>query len=60
MISVITATFNRGFIIKTLYMSLRKQTHKDFEWIVDVYKRQGQYRIKHRQKSGEKFLSDLL
>ncbi|SDP40685.1 Glycosyltransferase involved in cell wall bisynthesis [Eubacterium maltosivorans] len=34
MISVITATFNRGFIIKTLYMSLRKQTHKDFEWIV--------------------------
>lgn len=34
MISVITATFNRGFIIKTLYTSLKKQTCKDFEWIV--------------------------
>lgn len=34
MISVITATFNRGYIIKKLYESLKKQTNKNFEWIV--------------------------
>lgn len=34
MISVITAAFNRGYIIKKLYESLKKQTNKNFEWIV--------------------------
>ena len=33
-ITVFTPTYNRGYIIKNLYDSLKKQTIKDFEWIV--------------------------
>ncbi len=34
MITVFTATYNRGYIIENLYHSLERQTCKDFEWIV--------------------------
>ena len=34
MITVFTPTFNRGYIIETLYRSLCRQTNKDFEWLV--------------------------
>ena len=34
MITVFTPTYNRGYIIKNLYQSLKRQTVKDFEWIV--------------------------
>lgn len=34
MITVFTPTYNRGYIIDTLYQSLLRQTSKDFEWIV--------------------------
>ncbi len=33
-ITVFTPTYNRGYIIKTLYESLKRQTFKDFEWVV--------------------------
>ena len=33
-ITVFTPTYNRGYIIKSLYHSLQKQTFKDFEWII--------------------------
>lgn len=33
-ITVFTPTFNRGYIIGNLYKSLKKQTFKDFEWII--------------------------
>ncbi|MBE6121077.1 MAG: glycosyltransferase family 2 protein [Erysipelotrichaceae bacterium] len=33
-ITVFTATYNRGYIIEAAYRSLRRQTVKDFEWIV--------------------------
>lgn len=33
-ITVFTPTYNRGYIIKNLYNSLKLQTFKDFEWIV--------------------------
>ncbi|MEO2075953.1 MAG: glycosyltransferase family 2 protein [Bacillus sp. (in: firmicutes)] len=33
-ITVFTPTYNRGYIIRNLYESLRNQTYKDFEWIV--------------------------
>lgn len=33
-ITVFTPAYNRGYIIKTLYDSLKKQTFRDFEWIV--------------------------
>lgn len=33
-ITVFTPTYNRGYIIDSLYLSLRRQTYKDFEWIV--------------------------
>ena len=32
--SVFTPTYNRAYIIETLYNSLKNQTFKDFEWIV--------------------------
>lgn len=32
--TVFTPSYNRGFIIETLYQSLQRQTFKDFEWIV--------------------------
>lgn len=34
MISIITASYNRAYIIEKLYHSLRRQTSLDFEWIV--------------------------
>ena len=34
MISIITATYNRSYIIGELYNSLCRQTSYDFEWIV--------------------------
>lgn len=34
LITVFTPTYNRGYIIDTLYQSLQKQTFKDFEWLV--------------------------
>jgi glycosyltransferase involved in cell wall biosynthesis len=33
-ISIITATYNSGSLLSTLIESLRKQTRRDFEWIV--------------------------
>lgn len=33
-VTVFTPTFNRGYIINNLYQSLRRQTCKDFEWLV--------------------------
>lgn len=33
-VTVFTPTYNRGYIIETLYRSLRRQTCKDFEWLV--------------------------
>ena len=32
--TIFTPTYNRGYIIKNLYLSLKKQTYTDFEWIV--------------------------
>lgn len=32
--SIITSTYNRGYIIENLYRSLQRQSCKDFEWIV--------------------------
>lgn len=34
MISIITSTYNRGYILNNLYNSLMKQTNKNFEWII--------------------------
>lgn len=34
MISIITATYNRAYIISKLHESLKEQTSKDFEWII--------------------------
>lgn len=34
MISIITASYNRGYIISKLYESLEKQSIKNFEWII--------------------------
>ena len=33
-ITVFTPTYNRGYIIENLYESLRKQTYKNFEWVI--------------------------
>lgn len=33
-LTVFTPTYNRGYIIETLYKSLQKQTFTDFEWLV--------------------------
>ncbi len=33
-VSIITPTFNRAYILENLYMSLTLQKYKDFEWIV--------------------------
>ena len=33
-ITVFTPTYNRAYIIHKLYISLKKQTYKNFEWIV--------------------------
>ena len=34
LITVFTSTYNRGYIISKLYDSLKKQTCKDFEWLI--------------------------
>lgn len=34
MITIFTATYNRGYLIERLYQSLKRQTCKKFEWIV--------------------------
>lgn len=34
MITIFTPVYNRAYIINTLYQSLRRQTCKDFEWII--------------------------
>lgn len=34
MITILTPTYNRGYIISELYQSLKRQTKKDFEWII--------------------------
>lgn len=33
-ITVFTPTYNRAYIIENLYRSIRRQTYKDFEWLV--------------------------
>lgn len=33
-ITVFTPAYNRGYIIDNLYQSLRRQTYKNFEWVV--------------------------
>lgn len=33
-LTVFTATYNRGHLIKRLYESLKRQSHHDFEWLV--------------------------
>ena len=33
-ISIVTPTFNRGILLINLYESLKKQTFKEFEWII--------------------------
>lgn len=34
MITVLTPTFNREGVLRSLWDSLQKQTVKDFEWLV--------------------------
>ena len=34
MITVFTPTYNRAYILSTLYRSLCNQTYKEFEWII--------------------------
>ncbi len=34
LVSVVTAIYNRAYIISDLYNSLKQQTNKDFEWIL--------------------------
>lgn len=33
-ITIFTPTYNRAYIIDNLYQSLRRQTYKDFEWVL--------------------------
>ena len=33
-ITVFTPTYNRAYIIENLYRSIRRQTYRDFEWVV--------------------------
>ncbi|MGG7161200.1 glycosyltransferase family 2 protein [Clostridium baratii] len=33
-ITVFTTTYNRGYTLERLYNSLKRQTHKNFEWII--------------------------
>lgn len=33
-ITILTTTFNRGYIIENLYRSLCRQTNKDFSWFI--------------------------
>ena len=34
MITIFTPTYNRGYIIEKLYLSLCNQTSNEFEWLV--------------------------
>lgn len=34
MLTIITPTYNRGYILKNAYLSLKKQTLLEFEWII--------------------------
>ena len=34
MLTILTPTYNRGYIINKAYESLIKQSNKDFEWLV--------------------------
>ncbi|MGX9985168.1 glycosyltransferase family 2 protein [Soonwooa purpurea] len=34
MITIFTPTYNRAYILPTLYQSLLEQSHKDFEWLI--------------------------
>lgn len=34
MITVFTPTYNRGYILRSLYESLKRQTYQDFEWLI--------------------------
>lgn len=34
MITVFTPTYNRAYILQSLYQSLQKQTSRDFEWLI--------------------------
>jgi glycosyltransferase involved in cell wall biosynthesis len=34
LITVFTPTYNRGYIIENLYLSLKRQTNRNFEWLV--------------------------
>lgn len=34
MITILTPTYNRGYLLSNLYNSLESQTSKDFEWII--------------------------
>lgn len=62
-ITVFTPTYNRAYIINNLYESLKKQTIKDFEWIivddgsedntteiVEMFKKEGIIDIKYIKK----------
>lgn len=33
-ITLFTPTYNRGYIISRLYESIKRQTFRDFEWII--------------------------
>ena len=33
-ITICTPTYNRGYILEQCYESLKKQTNKEFEWII--------------------------
>ena len=34
MITILTPTYNRAYILSKAYESLKKQTCKDFEWLI--------------------------
>ena len=34
MITIFTPTYNRAYILLTLYQSLMEQSYKDFEWLI--------------------------
>ena len=33
-VSILTPTFNRGYILPKLYESLKSQTNSNFEWVI--------------------------
>ena len=33
-ITLFTPTYNRAYVLETLYRSIQRQTFRDFEWIV--------------------------